>query len=90
MISPGDVIVLSFPGAQGVKPRPGIVVPSDAYRKVRPDLIVALCTSNTAAANTSMDYLLADWRQAGLLVPTAYRSYSRCAKPATLHASSGT
>jgi hypothetical protein len=22
-----------------------------------------------------MDYLLADWRQAGLRVPTAYRSY---------------
>lgn len=75
MISAGDVIVLNFPGAQGVKPRPGIVVSSDAYHKLRPDLIVALCTSNTPAANTSTDYLLADWRHVGLRVPTAYRSY---------------
>jgi mRNA interferase MazF len=75
MFAPGDVIVLDFPGAQGVKVRPGIVVSTDDYHLVRPNLIVALCTSRIASANTAMDYVLNDWHRAGLKLPTAYRSY---------------
>ena len=75
MFVPGDVILVDFPGAQGIKLRPGIVVSSDAYNRARPDVIVALCTSNLRSAATTMDYPLADWKVAGLKVPTAYRSY---------------
>ncbi len=75
MFTPGDVILIDFPGIQGIKARPGIVVSSVDYHLVRPDVVVALCTSNLAAAATPMDYLLQDWAVAGLRVPTAYRSF---------------
>lgn len=75
MLNPGDVILIDFPGVQGVEPRPGIVVSTPAYHLVRPDVIVALCTSNVATATTPTDYLLVDWAAAGLRVPTAYRSF---------------
>lgn len=75
MFLPGDVVVLDFPGAQGVKVRPGVVVSSVAYHSARPDLIVGLCTSQVSKAFSSMDYCLQDWQAAGLKVPTAYRSY---------------
>ena|SRR5438445_8471580 len=75
MFTPGDVILIDFPGIQGTKPRPGIVVSSANYHLVRPDVIVGLCTSNIASGRTSMDYLLQDWLAAGLTMPTAYRSF---------------
>ena len=75
MPTPGDVIVVDFPGVQGIKPRPGIVVSSAAYHAARPDVVVALCTSNLAAATAPTDYDLQDWAAAGLRVPTAYRSF---------------
>ena len=75
MYAPGDVILVNYPGVHGYKPRPGIVVSSAVYHLVRPDLVVSICTSNIAAVRTSMDYILKDWVQAGLRVPTGYRSY---------------
>ena len=75
MFNPGNVILIDFPGVQGVKARPTIVVSSAAYHLVRPDVIVALCTSNVAAATTPTDYHLQDWAAAGLKVPTAFRSF---------------
>ena len=75
MLNPGDVVLLDFPGVQGVKLRPGVVVSSAAYHLVRPDVIVALCTSNLASAMAPTDYALQDWAAAGLRVPTAFRSF---------------
>ena len=75
MYSPGDVVLVDFPGAQGIKTRPGIVVSSATYHVVRPDVVVAICTSNIAAAKTVTDYVLQDWASAGLRKPSAYRSY---------------
>lgn len=75
MIAPGDVILVDFPGVQGVKPRPGIVVSSATYHSYRPDWIIGLCTSKVASATTPLDYVLQDWAAGGLKVPTAYRSF---------------
>jgi len=75
MFAPGDVILVDFPGVQGVKPRPGIVVSSVAYHLARPDVIVGLCTSKVTAATAPTDHTLQDWAAAGLMVPTAYRSF---------------
>jgi mRNA interferase MazF len=75
MFTPGDVILVDFPGVQGVKPRPGIVVSSAAYHLARPDVVVGLCTSKVASATAPTDYRLQDWAAAGLKVPTAYRSF---------------
>lgn len=75
MVNPGDVVLIDFPGVHGVKARPGIVVSSAAYHLARPDVVVALCTSNLAAATAPTDYALQDWASAGLHVATAYRSF---------------
>lgn len=85
MLTPGDVILVDFPGVQGVKPRPGIVVSSAAYHTARPDVIVGLCTSRLAAATTPTDYVLQDWAAAGLHVPTAYRSFFATIPAAEVH-----
>jgi mRNA interferase MazF len=74
-LSAGDVVVLDFPGVQGVKRRPAVVLSSDTYHSTRPDLIVGLITSQTAAAIGPTDYPLQDWADAGLRVPSAFRVF---------------
>jgi mRNA-degrading endonuclease toxin of MazEF toxin-antitoxin module len=74
MLSPGDVVTVNFIGAEGAKRRPGIIVSSSLYHQLRPDAIVALLTTNLAAAITPLDYVLQDWVAAGLRQPSAFRS----------------
>ncbi len=85
MFAPGDVILVDFPGVQGVKPRPTIVVSTDTYMRVRPDVTFAIVTSHLAAAKTTTDYVLEDWQSAGLHVPSAYRSFFATLSPASVH-----
>ena len=75
MPEPGDVVIVRFPGAVVTKTRPAIVVSSREYHAARPDCILALVTSNVAAANTAFDHVLFDWESAGLEHPSAVRSY---------------
>lgn len=69
------MIVLDFPGIEGTKRRPAIILSSDIYHATRPDLIVGLITSQTAAASGPTDYFLRDWSLAGLRLPSAFRSF---------------
>lgn len=71
----GDVIVVDFPGATGQKRRPAVVLSSSAYHGARPDAILGLVTSQTANATGATDYILQDWRQAGLRLPSAFREF---------------
>ena len=75
MIRAGDVLVVSFPGATGLKRRPVVAVSTDVYHATRPDIIVAVLTSQIASATASTDYVLQDWDQAHLNRPTAFRAY---------------
>ena len=75
MIRPGDVVTVEFPGAQGLKRRPAVVVSSEVYQAVRPDVVIAILTTQLAGATTPTDYALQDWSAAGLRSPTAFRSY---------------
>jgi mRNA interferase MazF len=75
MVKPGDVVVVSFTGAVLTKGRPMVVVSSSIYHKERPDVIVGLLTTNIAAATSGSDFVLHDWKQAGLQRPSAFRSY---------------
>ena len=75
MAQPGDVVTVDFPGALGVKRRPAVVISTDAYHAARPDVILALLTSQTAAASGPTDYLLQDWLAAGLHSPSALRAF---------------
>lgn len=75
MLKPGDIVTVDFPGVTGVKRRPVVVVSTTAYHTHRPDVIVAVITSQVAAATTLMDYVLEDWAAAGLRQPSAFRSF---------------
>jgi mRNA interferase MazF len=83
LFNPGDVVAVNFPGVTGVKRRPAVIVSSVVYHTSRPDVIVGLITSQTAAALGPTDYLLQDWAQAGLRVPSAFRSFLATLPPST-------
>jgi len=83
LFNPGDIVAVNFPGVTGIKRRPAVVVSSPSYHAVRPDIIVGLITSQTAAAIGPTDYLLQDWAQAGLRVPSAFRSFFATLPPST-------
>jgi mRNA interferase MazF len=71
----GDVVVADFPGITGTKRRPALVVSTDVYHKARPDVILGLLTGQVAAATSPTDYRLEDWAEAGLHIPTAFRTF---------------
>ena len=83
LFNPGDVVAVNFPGVTGIKRRSAVIVFSTVYHSSRPDMIVGLITSQTAAAVGPTDYLLQDWAQAGLCVPSAFRSFFATLPPAT-------
>jgi mRNA interferase MazF len=80
-LKPGDVVTVDFPGATGVKRRPAVVVSSDTYHVERPDVILGVLTTNLSTATSSTDYLLQDWRAAGLHRASAFRAYFGMAAP---------
>jgi mRNA interferase MazF len=75
MIKPGDVVLADVVGATVTKRRPVVVVSSDDYHRERPDVILGVLTTRTKAAVAKSDYMLQDWRAAGLHAPSAFRSY---------------
>jgi mRNA interferase MazF len=89
MIAPGDIVLIDFPGVQGIESRPTVVGSTTAYQFVRPDLIVALFTSKVSKSNTPTDYALQDWSAAGLHVRTAYRSFFATLPIRSVHRSLG-
>jgi mRNA-degrading endonuclease toxin of MazEF toxin-antitoxin module len=75
MPNAGDVIVADMPGAIKGKRRPGVVLSSTEYLAHRPDVTAGLITTNIVAPNTTSDYVLVDWRGAGLARASAFRAY---------------
>ena len=71
----GAVVLLNFLGAQGVKPRPGVIISTTLYHTTRPDYLVALLTSKVPHATAPTDYVLQDWTAAGLHMASAFRTY---------------
>lgn len=72
---PGDVVIVDFPGVQGVKRRPAVVVSSKLYHAHRPDIIVGLITGQVHSSNSPTDWRLQEWDTAGLRKPSAFRSF---------------
>lgn len=75
--------MLEFPGVMKAKRRPAVVVSSSAYHDARPDVVVGLITSQTEALGPT-DYVLQDWFQAGLRIPSVFRSFF-ATLPRTIH-----
>lgn len=74
MLQPGDVVVVDFVGATGVKRRPAVVVSTDLYHSHHPDVMLSTLTTQVSAATTPTDYVLQDWSTAGLHAPSAFRA----------------
>ena len=74
IIQPGDLITVDFPGVTGVKRCPAIILSSNTYHTLRPDIIIGLITSQTKNLGAT-DYLLQDWSMAGLRVESVFRSF---------------
>jgi mRNA interferase MazF len=57
MFNAGDVVTVDFPGVNGIKRRPSLILSSVTYHSVRPDIIVGLITSQTTGLGVT-DYVL--------------------------------
>ncbi len=68
----GDVVLVpfDFTDGSGTKMRPAVVVSADDYNQNSPDVLLASITSNLNATPHPGDYLVKDWKRAGLLKPS--------------------
>jgi len=69
-------VVGVFPGAEGTKVRPAVVLSTELSHRSRPDLIVGLITTQPPEELTPRDCELRDWRQAGLHQPSFFRLFA--------------
>ncbi len=75
MSTPGTIVSVLFRGAHLAKKRPALVVSTDWYHANRPDVVLALITKNINLATAPTDYVIQDWQQAGLHLPSAFRAF---------------
>lgn len=77
----GDVVLVGFvfSDESGKKLRPAVVISSAAYNRARQEVIVAAITSNVRRRFFG-DYLIADWKGAGLLFPSLVTGVFRTIK----------
>jgi mRNA interferase MazF len=71
----GDVLLVPFPFSDlsTTKVRPAVVVSSPLYLANEPDLLLAAITSTIATSPSPLDYVLSNWRSAGLRYPSAFK-----------------
>ena len=74
-MKPGDVVIGAFPGAETTKVRPAVVLSTEIYHRHRPDVIVALITTQRPRELAPTDCELRDWQQAGLHQPSFFRLF---------------
>jgi len=69
--SRGDVVLVGFvfSDESGKKLRPAVVISSPTYNRTRQEVIVAAVTSNVRRRLFG-DHLIANWKGAGLLLPS--------------------
>ena len=67
----GDVVLVTvvFADKTGVKLRPAVIVSSEAYHSGRDEVIIEAISSRTDRILLG-NYLIKDWRRAGLLFPS--------------------
>jgi mRNA-degrading endonuclease toxin of MazEF toxin-antitoxin module len=68
-----------FSDESGRKLRPAIVISSAGYNRARQEVIVAAVTSNVKRRLFG-DYLIANWKEAGLLFPSVATAILRTIK----------
>ncbi len=80
----GDVVLIPFPYTDltTTKTRPAIVISSSAYHAVRSELLLAYVSSQIIKATLVIDYILLDWKRAGLPKPSFVRPKVAAIEPA--------
>lgn len=70
----GDIVLVPFPFTDqtATKRRPAVVVSSEAYHQVRPDLILMAVTSQVRTATVG-EVIIHSWQQAGLAKPSVIK-----------------
>ena len=74
-LKPGDVVIADFPGVTGVKRRPAVVISTVDYHTSLRDVILGAVTTNLTIATAPTDHLIANWAEAGLRRPSAFRTF---------------
>ncbi len=71
----GDVVLVPFPFSNqtDVKKRPAVIISSDAYKNISFDIVIIAITSQTEKTIGIGECLIQDWRDAGLLKPSAVK-----------------
>lgn len=82
----GDVVLVGFVFADqsGWRIRPSLVISSSVYHRTRHEVIVAAITSNVRRRLLG-DYLVADWKGAGLLFPSMVTGIIRTIKQTMIY-----
>ena len=64
----GDVVLIPFPytDLSATKTRPAVVVSSNMYHNIRSELLLAYVSSQISKVAPPLDYILTDWKNAGL------------------------
>lgn len=71
----GDVVLVPFPFTDqtSTKQRPAVVISSAAYNAAKPDIILMAITSQLRASAAFGEVWIGNWRDAGLLKPSAIK-----------------
>ena len=71
----GTVVTCNFPGVVSSKRRPALVISGETYFQERPDVILAIITTNISKATAKTDYILQHWSTANLNRASAVRMF---------------
>ena len=74
-MKPGDVVAGVLVGARETKVRPAVVISSATDLSERPAVLVGILTTKLPKAPGTTDYILVDWRSAGLRAESCFRAY---------------
>ena len=83
----GDVVIVPvlYATPPGSKVRPAMIVSSDAYHAAQPaNVIIARISGNIAMHQTTTDYILQDWREAGLRRQSVVTSFLITVSPSDI------
>ena len=71
----GDIVLVPFPFTDQTasKQRPAVVVSNRAYNAARPDVVVMAVTSQLRPSPAFGEVWIGEWRQAGLIKPSAIK-----------------
>lgn len=71
----GDVVLVPFPFSDqsAAKKRPAVVISSTHYNETSPDIVILAVTSKVEKSVGIGECLVSDWKEAGLLKPSAIK-----------------